>query len=136
MNRLFGKKPEQPKPVETPKVVETHKPVGIQGAQGGVGDKGIKGVTAPVAKPVEIQGVTAPVTKSVEIQGSTFKGATAPASIKEKVKEGEKWLKHVTTGEMAKLHALYTTTRKNPKTGLDEKVTVCTEVDCEKNKPQ
>jgi hypothetical protein len=64
-------------------------------------------------------------------------GATGVAiGIKEKVKEGEKWLKHVTTGDMAKYHALYTATRKNPKTGLDEKVTVCTEVDCEKNKPQ
>ena len=109
LNRLFGKK-EEPK-VETP--VKPSTPT----------------ISAPVAPSAPISGSTMPAAPA--------KGVTMPASlIKEKVKEGEKWLKHVTTGEMAKYHALYTTTRKNQKTGLDEKVTVCTEVDCEKNKPQ
>jgi hypothetical protein len=108
MNKLFRKreelKPEEI-PAETPAVVETPK---------------VAQTPAPAPKVVETPKVV-----------QTPKVAAPAISIKEKVKEGEKWLKHI---EGSANHLLYTINKKNPKTGLDEKVTVCTEVDCEKNR--
>ena len=58
------------------------------------------------------------------------KGNTDLFVLKQQLKVGEKWLKHLTKGEGAKLHLLYTAIKGG------KEVTLCTEVDCEKNKQQ